>query len=126
MNDAIYNKRMADAASLTTEVQSIIAEMKVFEDEYKRQVTPYKRRISQLEESYLDKWLTDSNGTPVKIGMTIEKGGHRYRVINRYQQILMQYLGNPRVVALPEGRKRTIDIRTDDLKEYTIDENESI
>lgn len=125
MNDLINNERMADAENLTKEVQTIIAEMEVFKDEYKRQVAPYKKRISLLEEAYLDKWLTDSNGNPVKIGMVIEKDGIRYKVMNRYQQIFMNYLGNPRVIALPEKKKREIDLRPSELKEYTIDENES-
>lgn len=126
MKDLINNDRMADVENLTKEVQAIIKEMKVFELEYNKQVAPYKQKISELEESFLDKWLIDSNGNPVRKGMTIEKDGRIYYVKNRYQQIFMQYLGNPRVIAVPVGRKKEIDIRTADLKEYTIVENESI
>ena len=125
MKDKIYNERMLDAGDLTKDVQAIIGEIKVFEAEYNRQIEPYKKKISQLEESFLDKWLTDSNGSPVRKGMTIEKDGKRYYVSNRYQQILLQYLGNPRVIAIHECRKREIHIYSDDLKEYTIVENES-
>lgn len=126
MKDAINKERMADVENLTKEVQTIIKEMRVFESEYNKQVAPYKQKISQLEESFLDKWLTDSNGNPVRKGMTIEKDRRMYFVTDRYQQILMQYLGNPRVIAVSVGRKTEIEIRTADLKEYTIVENESI
>lgn len=91
-----------------------------FEEEYKKKIVPLKKEIKRLEQSFLDKYLIDSTGKPVKKGMTIEKEGKKYKVLDRYQQCICQYLGNVRVSALPEGKKRTVDIFPDDLCEYTI------
>lgn len=126
MSDLINKERMADSEILTKQVQSIRSEMEVIQDEYNKKAAPYRQRIKQLEEDYLDKWLTDSNGNPVKIGMTIQKDFKRYEVKDRYQQQLFQYLGNPRVIAINKVRGRSIELSTADLKEYTIVENESI
>jgi hypothetical protein len=126
MSDLINKERMADAENLTKQVQSIRSEMDEIQNEYNRKAAPYRQRIKQLEEEYLDKWLKDSNGNPVKIGMTIQKDSKRYEVVDRYQQQLFQYLGNPRVIAINKVRGRRIELSTADLKEYTIVENESI
>lgn len=126
MSDLINKERMADAENLTKQVQSIRSEMDEIQNEYNRKAAPYRQRIKQLEEEYLDKWLKDSNGNPVKIGMTIQKDSKRYEVKDRYQQQLFQYLGNPRVIAINKVRGRRIELSTADLKEYTIVENESI
>ena len=126
MSDLINKERMADAENLTKQVQSIRSEMDEIQNEYNRKAAPYRQRIKQLEEEYLDKWLKDSNGNPVKIGMTIQKESKKYEVKDRYQQQLFQYLGNPRVIAINKVRGRRIELATADLKEYTIVENESI
>lgn len=126
MSDLINKERMADAENLTKQVQSIRSEMDEIQNEYNKKAAPYRKRIKQLEEEYLDKWLKDSNGNPVKIGMTIQKDSKRYEVVDRYQQQLFQYLGNPRVIAINKVRGRSIELSTADLKEYTIVENESI
>ena len=126
MSDLINKERMADAENLTKQVQSIRSEMDEIQNEYNKKAAPYRKRIKQLEEEYLDKWLKDSNGNPVKIGMTIQKDSKRYEVKDRYQQQLFQYLGNPRVIAINKVRGRRIELSTADLKEYTIVENESI
>lgn len=119
-SDEKYNNRIADAEQLTKDVRAIYSEIEVFENSYKRQIAPLKQKIAQLEESFLDKWLVDSNGKPVWKGMIIEKDGKRFKVINRYQQCLLQYLGNPRVTVLPEGKMRTLDIFPSELVEFTI------
>ena len=126
MSDLINKERMADAENLTKQVQSIRSEMDEIQNEYNRKAAPYRQRIKQLEEEYLDKWLKDSNGNPVKIGMTIQKDSKIYEVVDRYQQQLFQYLGNPRVIAINKVRGGRIELSTADLKEYTIVENESI
>lgn len=115
-----YNNRIADAEQLTKDVRAVYSEIKVFENSYKRQIAPLKQKIAQLEESFLDKWLVDSNGKPVRKGMIIEKDGKRFEVIDRYQQCLLQYLGNPRVTVLPKGKKRALDIYPSELVEFTI------
>lgn len=119
-SDDKYSNRIADAEQLTKEVQAIYSEIKVFEDAYKKQIAPLKQKIAQLEESFLDKWLVDSTGRPVSKGMVIEKNGKRFKVLNRYQQCIFQYLGNARVSVLPEGKKRTLDIFPSELVEFTI------
>ena len=126
MSDLINKERMADAENLTKQVQSIRSEMDEIRNEYNKKAAPYRKRIKQLEEEYLDKWLKDSNGNPVKIGMTIQKDSKRYEVEDRYQQQLFQYLGNPRVIVINKVRRCSIELSTADLKEYTIVENESI
>lgn len=126
MSDLINKERMADAENLTKQVQSIRSEMDEIQNEYNKKAAPYRKRIKQLEEEYLDKWLKDSNGNPVKIGMTIQKDSKRYEVKDRYQQQLFQYLGNPRVIVINKVRRCSIELSTADLKEYTIVENESI
>ena len=126
MSDLINKERMADAENLTKQVQSIRSEMDEIQNEYNKKAAPYRKRIKQLEEEYLDKWLKDSNGNPVKIGMTIQKDSKRYEVEDRYQQQLFQYLGNPRVIVINKARRCSIELSTADLKEYTIVENESI
>lgn len=115
-----HNNRIADAEQLTKDVRAIYSEIEVFENSYKRQIAPLKQKIAQLEESFLDKWLVDSNGKPVRKGMIIKRDGKRFKVINRYQQCLLQYLGNPRVTVLPEGKKRPVEIFPSELVEFTI------
>lgn len=119
-SDEKYNNRIADAEQLTKDVRAIYSEIKVFEDLYEKQIAPLKQKIVQLEEAFLDKWLVDSNGKPVWKGMIIKRGGKRFKVINRYQQCLLQYLGNPRVTVLPEGKMRTVEIFSSELVEFTI------
>lgn len=120
MKSDTYKSRVADAEKLTEDVCLIRSEIKVFEDEHNKRIAPLKDEIEKLEQSFLDKYLIDSTGKPVKKGMTIEKDGKKYYVLNRYQQCLFQYLGNARVSVLPEGKKRTVDISADELSEYTI------
>lgn len=115
-----YNNRIADAEQLTIDVRAIYSEIEAFEKAYKRQIAPLKQRIAQLEEAFWDKWLVDSNGKPVRKGMIIKRDGKRFKVINRYQQCLLQYLGNPRVTVLPEGKKRPVEIFPSELVEFTI------
>lgn len=118
------NERFTDAEQLTKDVQAVYSDIRVFEAAYKKQVAPLKQKIAQLEESFLNKWLVDSTGRPVCKGMTIEKDGKRFKVLDRYQQCIFQYLGNARVSVLPEGKKRAIDIHSSELVEFTIAELE--
>lgn len=120
MKSDTYKSRVTDAEKLTGDVCLIRSEIKVFEDEHNKRIAPLKDEIEKLEQYFLDKYLIDSTGKPVKKGMAIEKDGKKYYVLNRYQQCLFQYLGNARVSVLPEGKKRTVDISADELSEYTI------
>ena len=119
-SDDKYSRRITDAEQLTKDVQAIYSDIRVFEDAYKKEITPLKQKIAQLEEDFLNRWLVDSTGRPVCKGMTIEKDGKRFKVLDRYQQCIFQYLGNARVSTLPEGKKRTVDIHSSELTEYTI------
>lgn len=119
-SDNKYSNRFADAEQLTKEVQAIHSEMKVFEDAYNKEIAPLKQKIVQLEEDFLNRWLVDSTGRPVCKGMTIEKDGKRFKVVDRHQQFLFRYLGNARVSVLPEGKKQTLDIFPSELVEFTI------
>ncbi len=119
-SDNKNSNRFADAEQLTKEVQAIHSEMKIFEDAYKKEIAPLKQKIVQLEEDFLNRWLVDSTGRPVCKGMTLEKDGKRFKVVDRYQQYLFRYLGNARVSVLPEGRKQTLDIFPSELVEFTI------
>lgn len=120
MKDEKYSERISDAEQLTKDVQAVNSEIRVFKDAYYQQIAPLEKKIAEMEESFLDKWLVDSSGKPVRKGMTIEKDGKRFKVVDRYQQCLLQYLGNARVSVIPEGKKRPIDICPSDLAEYAI------
>lgn len=63
---------------------------------------PYKEKIKEKEEDFLDRFLIDRNGKTVRPGDIIinNETGDTYKVIKRFQQVLMRYLGNPRVVVL--------------------------
>lgn len=116
----MQESKFIDAEILSEKVLKIQADIKKIEDEVKVKTTPLRGEIRQLEEDYLDKYLIDSTGKPVRKGMLIEKDNKRFNVVNRYQQCFFKYLGNPRVSVIPEGRKRAFDIIPRELSEYTI------
>lgn len=87
---------------------------------------PYTKQIEDLKDEYMDKYLKDSKGNPIRVKDVIinNNTGQEYRVVDRYQQIILGYLGNPRV----EVKKWNIDgglgrvfisLYSDDLKNYT-------
>lgn len=110
-------ERRKDAEMLTASVSKIYKEIEAIE---KREILPLKIKIEKLKDAFLDKYLVDSSGMPVHVGMTIEKDKRRYKVLDRYQQKLFGYLGNARVVAICEGQKKGFPIYCDDLIKYTI------
>lgn len=114
------SERLKDAELLTESVLAIMDKIMLIEAEYKQEKAPLEQEIKKLEEAFLDKYLLDSSGKPVRKGMTLEKDGKKYRVLERYQQCFVKYLGNARVSVLPEGKKRTVEIGHGDLPEYTI------
>lgn len=91
---------------------------------------PYKEKITEKEEDFLDRFLIDRNGKTVRPGDIIinNETGDTYKVIKRFQQVLMRYLGNPRVVVLKlykHGKigKKEMSIFSAELKEsYSIKE----
>lgn len=87
---------------------------------------PYQKQIENLKNEYMDKYLRDSNDNPIRVEDIIinNKTSQKYRVVDRYQQILLHYLGNPRVNVrkLKKDGNETggeISLFPDDLKNYT-------
>lgn len=73
---------------------------------------------------YLDKFLVDCNGNSVHTGdiLTNNVTGESFKVVNRFQQKVIHYLGNPRVVVAKlnkkgEAGKKEFSIFTCELKE---------
>ena len=81
-NDAIRD--------ISTEINRLMEERKKLEE-------PFIKKIEELKDEYLDKYLRDSNDNPVKIGDILVKKSAKYKVVDRYQQRFFNYLGNPRV-----------------------------
>lgn len=113
-------ERLKDAEQLTESVLVIMDKIKAIEARYKIETAPLRQEIKELEEAFLDKYLVDSSGKPIRPGMILEKDGKRFGVLNRYQQCFVKYLGNARVKVLPTGKKRSFEIWHGDLPEYTI------
>lgn len=113
-------ERLKDAEQLTESVLVIMDKIKAIEARYKIETAPFRQEIKELEEAFLDKYLVDSSGKPIRPGMILEKDGKRFGVLNRYQQCFVKYLGNARVKVLPTGKKRSFEIWHGDLPEYTI------
>lgn len=114
------SERLKDAELLTESVLVIIDNIKSIEARYKMETAPLRQEIKELEEAFLDKYLVDSSGRPIRPGMILEKDGKRFGVLDRYQQCFVKYLGNARVKVLPTGKKRSFEIWHGDLPEYTI------
>ena len=83
MNNDTYKSKIADAEKLTEDVRWIYSKINQIEEEYKKKIAPFKEEIERLEQSFLDKYLIDSTGKSIKKGMTIEKDGKKYKVLNR-------------------------------------------
>ena len=68
---------------------------------------PYEKRIKQKEQEYLDKFLVDCNGNSIHTGDVLINNvtSDSFKVINRFQQKLIHYLGNPRVVVVKLNKK---------------------
>lgn len=127
-----------DAEKLSKEVEAVKKEMEIslapynnklqeIKDEIKNISEPFYDKIEKLEQEYLDKYLVDCNGRTIKEGDVIinNKIGIMYKVVRRFQQILFQYLGNPRVLVLKyyKGKivgKKEWSLFPEDLKEYTV------
>lgn len=100
--------------------------MKLLEihNEMNRISQPYEKRIKQKEQEYLDKFLVDCNGNSVHTGdiLTNNVTGESFKVVNRFQQKVIHYIGNPRVVVVKLNKKgdpgkKEFSIFTGELKE---------
>lgn len=97
------------------------------EHEMKKISHPFYDKIINLEQSYLDQFLIDSNGHSIKEDDILinQRTGFYYKVVRRFQQELLYYLGNPRVVVVRLNKNgktgtREISLFPSDLKEYSI------
>lgn len=116
-----------DILSIKQEMESELApyRMKLLEiyNEMNRISQPYEKRIKHKEQEYLDKFLVDCNGNIIHTGDVLIDNvtGKSFKVVDRFQQKLIHYLGNPRVVVVKlnkkgEAGKKEFSIFTSELQ----------
>jgi len=100
-----------DILSIKQEMESELApyRMKLLEiyNEMNRISQPYEKRIKHKEQEYLDKFLVNCNGNIIHTGDVLINNvtSDSFKVVNRFQQKLIHYLGNPRVVVVKLNKK---------------------
>ena len=118
-----------DILSIKQEMESELApyRMKLLEiyNETNRISQPYEKRIKHKEQEYLDKFLVDCNGNIIHTGNVLINNvtSDSFKVVNRFQQKLIHYLGNPRVVVVKlnkkgEAGKKEFSIFPNELQTY--------
>lgn len=118
-----------DVLSIKQEMETELApyRMKLLEihNEMNRISQPYEKRIKQKEQEYLDKFLVDCNGNIIHTGDVLINNvtSDLFKVVNRFQQKLIHYLGNPRVVVVKlnkkgEAGKKEFSIFPNELQTY--------
>lgn len=118
-----------DILSIKQEMESELApyRMKLLEiyNEMNRISHPYEKRIKHKEQEYLDKFLVDCNGNIIHTGDVLINNvtSDSFKVVNRFQQKLIHYLGNPRVVVVKlnkkgEAGKKEFSIFPNELQTY--------
>ena len=118
-----------DVLSIKQEMETELApyRMKLLEihNEMNRISQPYEKRIKQKEQEYLDKFLVDCNGNIIHTGDVLINNvtSDSFKVVNRFQQKLFNYIGNPRVVVVKlnkkgEAGKKEFSIFPNELKAY--------
>ena len=118
-----------DVLSIKKEMETELAQyrMKLLEihNEMNRISQPYEKRIKQKEQEYLDKFLVDCNGNIIHTGDVLINNvtSDSFKVVNRFQQKLFTYIGNPRVVVVKlnkkgEAGKKEFSIFPNELKAY--------
>lgn len=118
-----------DILSIKQEMESELApyRMKLLEiyNEMNRISQPYEKRIKHKEQEYLDKFLVDCNGNIIHTGNVLINNvtSDSFKVVNRFQQKLIHYLGNPRVVVVKlnkkgEAGKKEFSIFPNELQTY--------
>lgn len=105
-------KRMEEEVlTIKQEMETELApyRMKLLEihNEMNRISQPYEKRIKQKEQEYLDKFLVDCKGNIIHTGDILINNvtSDSFKVVNRFQQKLIHYLGNPRVVVVKLNKK---------------------
>lgn len=95
-----------DVLSIKQEMETELApyrmKLQEIQNEIARISQPYEKRIKQKEQEYLDKFLVDCNGNSIHTGDVLIDNvtGESFKVVDRFQQKLFHYLGNPRVVVV--------------------------
>ena len=128
-------ERRKDAEILTEKVDELIKlrddstriisiEINRLLEERRKMIEPFQKKIEELKDEYLDKYLKDSSDNPVRVGDVIAKNSVKYKVLDRYQQKFFSYLGNPRVEVKKynkdgELKGVIISLYSEDLKNYT-------
>lgn len=118
-----------EVLSIKQEMETELApyRMKLLEihNEMNRISQPYEKRIKQKEQEYLDKFLVDCNGNIIHTGDVLINNvtNDLFKVVNRFQQKLIHYLGNPRVVVVKlnkkgEAGKKEFSIFPNELQTY--------
>lgn len=118
-----------DILSIKQEMESELApyRMKLLEiyNEMNRISQPYEKRIKHKEQEYLDKFLVDCNGNIIHTGDVLINNvtSDSFKVVNRFQQKLIHYLGNPRMVVVKlnkkgEAGKKEFSIFPNELQTY--------
>lgn len=95
------------------------------QNEIARISQPFEKRIKQKEQEYLGKFLVDCNGDSIHTGDVLINNvtGECFKVVDRFQQKLMHYLGNPRVVVVRQYKngkstKREFSLFPNELQTY--------
>ena len=118
-----------EVLSIKQEMETDLApyRMKLLEihNEMNRISQPHEKRIKQKEQEYLDKFLVDCNGNSIHTGDVLINNvtSDSFKVVNRFQQKLIHYLGNPRVVVVKlnkkgEAGKKEFSIFPNELQTY--------
>lgn len=118
-----------EVLTIKQEMESELTPYRMKLQEIQNEITrisqPYEKRIKQKEQEYLDKFLVDCNGNSIHTGDVLINNltGESFKVVDRFQQKLFHYLGNPRVVVVKlnkkgEAGKKEFSIFPNELQTY--------
>lgn len=110
---------------METELTPYRMKLQEIQNEITRISQPYEKRIKQKEQEYLDNFLVDCNGNSIHTEDVLINNvtGECFKVVDRFQQKLMHYLGNPRVVVVRlykngKSTKREFSLFPNELQTY--------
>lgn len=116
---------LAIKQEMESELTPYRMKLQEIQNEIARISQPYEKRIKQKEQEYLDKFLVDCNGNSIHTGDVLIDNvtGESFKVVDRFQQKLFHYLGNPRVVVVKlnkkgEAGKKEFSIFPNELQTY--------
>ena len=109
---------------LNEKAHCIVVEIDKIKEVHTAELKPYRDKLDELNESFLDGKLLDKNGDVVKVGMLIQDSKNKeFKVLRRFQQCFFEFMGNAQVEVLKIGGKRSVNVHYRDLAEYTIKED---